>query len=84
MPERAERAPEPVQPALPVEADAPAPAARSEAPRRRERFAQSEQPEFLRRPVVRRPRREAPAADTAAPADAAPPAPVTADDGSRD
>lgn len=70
--------------------DAPAPAVesteaapRSEAPRRRERFAQSahEQPEFLRRPV-RRPRREAPAGDEAG--DSAPPAPVAVDDSGRE
>ncbi len=68
-------------------ADQPAVAAapRTEAPRRRERFAQSnhEQPEFLRRPV-RRPRREAVAAEGEAGADIAPPAPVAADEGSRE
>ena len=60
-------------PPIPVE---PAAAPAASAPRRRERFAdtQHEQPEFLRRPV-RRPRRESPAAATETP-----PAPVAADE----
>ena len=65
------------QPSPPIVA--PAPAAR-EAPRRRERFAQSthEQPEFLRRPV-RRPRREA-AVEGEGEAAPAAPAPAVVDD----
>lgn len=91
-----ERAPERVMPERVMQPQPPPeqpphviqePAARAEAPRRRERFAQSthEQPEFLRRPV-RRPRRE-PAA-TAAEGEGGGPLPaaqpVGADEPSRD